>query len=257
MTDIGFVGAGSMGAPMVERLLAAGFAVRLYARRPDRVRRLRDLGAVIVDSAAAAGDAEVVILCPFSEDQLDVIFPAVAAGARPDTVVVQHATVSIEGTERLAASGVTFVDAPISGTAEAVLAGRLTVLLGGPAHALDRVEPILAAYASQVVRIGEAGTATKVKLVNNLTFAAHVQTAVAAVRLGEALGVSAAGVLDALHIGSGQSAALTHLRAVGAVEPFVRGAAPYLTKDVAIVEAAMAARGLDTGLLGEIARTGR
>ncbi|KJE20514.1 beta-hydroxyacid dehydrogenase, 3-hydroxyisobutyrate dehydrogenase [Frankia torreyi] len=264
LSPVGFVGAGSMGAPMIERLLAADVPVHLYARRAEVRARFAGLGAVVEPSlAAVAAAAEVLIVCPFSAIQLAEIVggpDGLLAHATPGSVVVQHATVPTAAIRQLAADAatrdVTVLDAPISGTSATILAGRLTVLIGGTAAAADRVEPLLAAYASTIVRTGEVGSATTVKLINNLTFAAHAQTAAAAVQLGEKLGIRSGDLLTAITACSADSAVFRHLQAIGGVEEFLAMAGPYLRKDVAAVEEVTAALGLDTGILGEVVQSG-
>lgn len=261
---VGFIGAGSMGGSMVQRLLAADAEVHLFARRPEVRERFAELGAVIEESVAAvARSTDLVIVCPFSEAQLLEIAGGpvgLLASAAPGTVVVQHATVSVSTIRRLAgdaaARGVTVLDAPISGTDESILAGRLTVLAGGDPAALERAEPALRTYSSTVVDTGDVGSATTVKLVNNLLFAAHVQTAGAAVELGRSLGLDQAGLLAALTVCSGNSFALGVLAQLGDTAVFAERAAPYLRKDVAVVEQVAGELGLDTGLLGDVVRTG-
>jgi len=261
---VGFVGAGQMGAPMVDRLLAAGVGVRLFARRPEVVARFERLGATIARSAAALADGvEVLIMCPFSPAQVEEILVGsggVLAALRPGAVVVQHATVSpdmIRGlATQAAAGGVDLLDAPISGQADDIRSGRLTVLLGGGAAAAARVEPLLSAYSSTILPTGGVGSASVVKLINNLAFAANVQVAVAAAGLGRKLGVDLDLLLRALGACSGNSYAMGVLAAVGEEQRFAEMALPYLRKDVALVEQTVADLGLDTGVLGEIVRAG-
>jgi 3-hydroxyisobutyrate dehydrogenase-like beta-hydroxyacid dehydrogenase len=253
-----------MGGPMIERLLAAGVEVHLFARRPDVRERFGALGAVVEPSVAdLALSAPVLVLCPFSEAQLAEIVSGdhgLLAHARSGTVVVQHATVSVGAITSLgadgAARGVAVVDAPISGRAEAVTAGELTVLVGGDAEALAVTEGVVGCYADTVVHTGGIGSATKVKLINNLLFAAQVQTACSAVELGAHLGVDEAGLLAALTACSADSFALAALRSVGDVATFASHAAPYLRKDVGVIEDVTRALGLDTGVLGRVVRDG-
>jgi 3-hydroxyisobutyrate dehydrogenase-like beta-hydroxyacid dehydrogenase len=249
---------------MVRRLLGAGVEVRLFARRPEVRQRFAALGAVIEHSVAdLAGSAAILIACPFSESQLiDIADGAdgLIANAAPGTVVIQHATVSVGVIERLAATakakGVTVLDAPISGTDRSILEGRLTVLAGGPSVAREQAEPALRSYSATIVPTGEAGSATKVKLINNLLFAAHAQTAGAAVRLGETLGIEPGDLLAALTLCSADSFAVGMLRQVGDADRFAAAAAPYMRKDVAVIEQVAGELGLDTGLLGTVVRTG-
>ncbi|MFJ8816452.1 NAD(P)-dependent oxidoreductase [Amycolatopsis thermoflava] len=261
--DIGFVGTGSMGGPMVERLLSAGVAVTLFARKPEVRERFAALEATMADSVAElAGTAGVLVLCPFSEEQVFQIMTGeggLLRAACPGTVIVQHATMSAGGIRQLAEEsaglGVTELDAPVSGRAEDIRAGRLTVLVGGEADALARVEPLLRTYSDAIVHVGEAGAATTAKLVSNLTFAAQVQIAGAALKLAGDLGLSESGALEALTNCSARGFALTTMKSVGSADTFAQIGGPYLRKDVALAQQMAARLGVDTGLLGTTVRT--
>lgn len=261
---VGFVGAGSMGTPMVERLLSAGVPVTVHARRPESREHLERCGATVVASVAdAAAAADVLIVCPFSEDQLEEITrgpDGLLAHAAPGTVLVQHATVSVGGVVALAdvaaRAGVTVLDAPISGTSDDIRRGELAVLVGGPQPALDAVAGTLGHYARALVHTGDAGSASAVKVVNNLAFAANVQVAVAAVRLGEELGVAPAALLTAVQHCSADSRALRLLAASGDVDGFLSQIAPYLRKDLALVEVQARAAGADAAYLLDVVRVG-
>lgn len=261
MTSIGFVGAGRMGEPMVQRLLAAGHPVTVLARRPEVRERLAGEGAVVVgDAAAAAADADVLLCCLFSDAQLAEVGPEIVAALPAGSVLASHVTGSLALLERLTALGaprdVAVVDAPVSGNAESIRDGRLTVLLGGPPAAVDTVAAAVAAYADPVLRTGALGTALSLKLVNNLLFAAHVQTAAAAVRLAGELGIAEDALTAALAHTSGGSTALRYIAAAGDVERFGAGVAEFMRKDVAACEAAAAERGVAPGFLFDVARTG-
>lgn len=264
MSAVGFVGAGQLGEPMVGRLLAAGHQVTVHARRPEVRERLAAAGARVVDTPRdAAADAEVALVCVFSDVQLEQVADGedgLISGLRPGAVLASHTTGRIATLTRLAQSAsrrrAEVVDAPVSGTDTDIRAGRLTVLLGGEAAAVARCGPVLAAYAEPVVPTGRLGSALAVKLVNNLMFAAHAQIAAEAVRLGEQLEVEPALLLRAVAACSGSSRAATYLGSMPSTAAFAAAAASYLRKDVAAGEAELAARGLDAGLLGQAGRGG-
>jgi 3-hydroxyisobutyrate dehydrogenase-like beta-hydroxyacid dehydrogenase len=253
-----------MGGPMVERLLAAGVQVRLYARRPEVIARFAALGADCQPTVAAAASAcDIVIVCPFSEAQVYAICDGpdgVLANAPAGAVVVQHATISSDAIVQLAAIGahrdVAVLDAPISGRAEDIVAGNLTVLVGGDDAAAQRVDSTLRCYADTIVPTGEVGTATAAKLVNNIVFAAHMQIAAAALELGTAFGLAQSDVFAALSQCSARSFALTVLQGTGDLATFAALGAPYLRKDVALVEQAARDRGVDLGVLAATVRSG-
>jgi 3-hydroxyisobutyrate dehydrogenase-like beta-hydroxyacid dehydrogenase len=257
---IGFVGAGRMGLPMVERLAAAGHDLVVYARRPQLRDTLTGLGVRhTADLAEVAAGAGVLLVCVFNDEQLAEIADPLA-GALPDgAVFASHVTGRVTALRTLAGRfpAIAVVDAPVSGGLEEIRAGRLTVLLGGPAAARTRAAEVVGAYASPVIETGDLGTALAVKLVNNFLFAANVQLAAEAVRLGEALGVSAGDLLSALgHMSGGSSASHRAAQGEGGMAAFAARIGPFMKKDVAACLEQAAERGVDGGLLIDVVRRG-
>ncbi|MFE3543939.1 NAD(P)-dependent oxidoreductase [Nocardia sp. NPDC059177] len=254
---VGFVGAGQMGEPMVVRLVAAGHRTVVYARREAVRERLRAAGAEVVDSVREVSEAAgVIIVCLFSDEQLTEVLTGpdgVLANARADAVVVSHTTGAVATITELAAvrpDGPVLLDGPVSGSAEDIAAGRLTVLLGGPAAAVEAVRPVLAAYASSVLATGASGSALGVKLVNNALFAANAQLVAVAAEVGRKLGIDENQLLEALSVASGNSYAADSIRRTGGFAKFEKRAAPFLRKDVAACLSATADLGIDLAGLG-------
>ncbi|WP_063916261.1 NAD(P)-dependent oxidoreductase [Nocardia jinanensis] len=259
---VGFVGAGSMGSPMVARLLGAGVPVELYARRPEVRAKFAEQGVKVHDSAAElARSVGTCIVCLFSGDQLedlalgdDGLIGNLPAGA----VLVNHTTIATATVDRVAtaarARDIEFLDAPVSGTSEAITEGKLTVLAGGAAAAVEQAEPYLRTYSAQVLRTGGIGSATRAKLLNNLTFAAHAQVAQSVVGLAAELGLAAEQVVEAFAACSGDSRVFGYLRAQGI--DVLSKSVPYIRKDVLAVESDAADLGVDLGLLREIVGRG-
>lgn len=264
MARIGFVGAGQMGRPMVERLLAAGHDLTVFARRAEVRAELAALDARVVETAreaAAAGD--VVLACLFSDAQLVEVSAGddgVLAGLAPGSVLASHVTGTVRTIRELAAQaaarGAFVVDAPVSGTPVEIRAGRLTVLLGGPAEAAQQVGQAVAAYADPVLTTGALGSALSVKLVNNLLFSAHVQLAAAAVDLGRQLDIEPDLLLRALGACSGASYATNLFARVGDPDTIAATAGPFLRKDVAACEQELDATGASAELLLDVVRRG-
>jgi 3-hydroxyisobutyrate dehydrogenase-like beta-hydroxyacid dehydrogenase len=260
---IGFIGGGQLGEPMVTRLLAAGHQVLVYARRGDVRGRLTDLGAALADSVPdLAGASDVLISCLFSDAQLRELGVGphgFIANAKPGAMFVSHTTGTVATLRTLAAessSAPTVLDAPVSGTADHIAKGELTVLIGGPIEAVERVRPVLTAYADPIVATGALGSALNIKLINNLLFAANAQLVAAAADLGERLGVGQANLLAALSVCSGGSNVSSYVQHNGGVANFADLAGPFLRKDVTACRAAAASVNADLGLLGEVVSTG-
>lgn len=263
MSDpIGFIGAGQMGEPMVHRLIGAGRSVTVYARRDEVRQRLTEAGATVVDSAAEVGAAaQIILCCMFSDAQLRAVTlgdDGLLAHCAPGTVVASHTTGSVSTVRELAdaAPDVTILDAPVSGTAEDIANGRLTVLVGGPDDAVESVAAVVGAYASTVLRTGGLGTALDLKLVNNVLFAANAQLLSAAVTVADGLGIEEGRFLEALAACSGDSRVAGHVRGIGGMATFSEIAGPFLRKDVDAALVAAKDAGTDLGLLYDVVKRG-
>ncbi|HEX3458869.1 MAG TPA: NAD(P)-dependent oxidoreductase [Candidatus Baltobacteraceae bacterium] len=176
---VGFIGLGAMGEPMARSLQRAGFEVTASAHhRRDALERLVAEGAhEAADPAAVAAAVEAVVICvPDAPQVEEVLFGArgVAAGAKSGDIVIDMSTISPVASrrfaERLAEIGVDFVDAPVSGGPARAREGTLTIMTGGSAAAIARVEPLLRAMGNPH-HVGPVGMGETVKLVNQIIIA--------------------------------------------------------------------------------------
>lgn len=249
---VGFVGAGQIGGPMVERLLGAGHRVRLYARRREVRERLAAAGAEIVDSAACCADADAVVCAVFDDEQLLEVGAQVVPNLTPEKVFISHTTGTPGAVDRLAAlaagRGAHIVDAPFSGNADAVRGGRLTVYLGGD-EGTQLARHVVSAYAAPILPTGALGSALRVKLLNNLLFAAISQLTLRGVAVGRELGIEEDALLAALAVGSGGSNAGRHIAVQGGAERFAARVDHFLRKDIAACRAVAGELGVDISLL--------
>ena len=257
---VGFVGAGRMGTPMVERLAAVGHELVVYARRPEAAASLDRLGVRSTSELTeAAAGVDVLLLCVFSDEQLAEVADPLAAALPDGAVLASHVTGRASVLRSLAGRfpGIDVVDAPVSGAPDDIRAGRLAVLLGGPSAARARAAGVVRAYADPVIETGELGTALAVKLVNNFLFAANTQVLAEAIWLGEELGVAPAEMLSALNHMSGGSQASRRAADGADMAAFATRIGPFMKKDVAVCLEQAAERGVDPGLLVEVVRRGR
>jgi 2-hydroxy-3-oxopropionate reductase len=194
--SLGFLGLGAMGEPMVRSLLKAGFPVTVAAhQRRDALERLVAEGATQAsDPAAVAVKSAVVIICvPDAPQVEEVLFGerGVAAGLTAGSIAIDMSTISPIASQRfagrLAASGVEFVDAPVSGGPVRAASGTLTIMVGAKPEVFDRVEPVLRAMGTPTL-LGGIGMGETVKLVNQVIIAsvmiANIEALVFARRAG-------------------------------------------------------------------------
>ena len=174
--DIGFVGLGMMGKPIAINLLKAGHRVTVVNRSQGKVQELAGMGATPgVSPADAARGAEVVGLCLVGDAVVESVLcgeNGVLAGAEPGTIVLDHSTVHPEFARRMeeecASRGVTYLDAPVSGTGDVAWGGRLTVMAGGDVAAFERTRFALDAVSANARHMGPVGSGNMAKLVNNM-----------------------------------------------------------------------------------------
>lgn len=261
---IGFIGAGRIGAPMAGALAGHGAEVSVYARRAEVRDELAAKGCRAVASIAGLGCGnDLVISCVFSDAQFESIAGELAAILAPGSVFASHTTGSPTTMRRfagrLAAEGrdVHVVDAPFSGTPDNVRAATLTVMLGGAREDVDRVEPAIRAYAGTVIRTGDLGSALVLKLVNNLVFAVNVQVGLEVARLAGQAGIAMSSVYEVLAASSGGTKAIAVMEQFGSPQAYADHVRPFMVKDVAVCEQVAAQMGVDLGLLGDVARSGR
>lgn len=256
---VGLVGAGRLGLPMVERLVAAGHEVTVHARSESTRAALAALDVTVTDNlAGVAHDRELVLVCVYDDEQLAAVADPLAAALPAGGVLASHVTGSPTTLHSLAARfpDVGVVDAPVSGTADDIRAGRLTVLLGGDTSDRARVGAVVSAYATAVVVTGGLGSALATKLVNNLLFGAQVELVAQAARIGADLGIEEPALLDALTHMSGGSTAVRLATQRGGVAALVEAAHPFLVKDVAACAAEADRAGVDLDVLLRLAERG-
>jgi len=205
-SSIGFIGLGTMGAPMARRLLTHGHALTVWARRPEAMAPLLSAGAVAGDSparVAAASDIVVTMVIDTTAVE-DVILGehGIVHGARPASLVIDHSTIDPEGARRIArqleARGIDMLDAPVSGGGIAAEAGTLSIMAGGSEAAFERARPVLSCYAKNIVHIGPSGAGQIAKACNQICTIVNQLGAAEAMLLAERAGVDANRVKEAL-----------------------------------------------------------
>jgi 3-hydroxyisobutyrate dehydrogenase len=198
MKRIAFLGLGIMGAAMARRLLDGGFELTVWNRNPQRADALRQAGARVAASPAhAARDAEAVIaMLADDEASREVWLGDSGALAAMDRgmLAIDSSTLTVEWMRELGARaesrGVSFLDAPVTGSKPQAEQGALNFLVGGRAEAVERATPLFTAMGRGHVHVGPAGSGALLKLINN--FMCGVQLA----SLGEAIGMAQRSGLD-------------------------------------------------------------
>jgi len=214
MTNVGWIGLGAMGAPMATCLARAGHQVNAYDVDPARAPSLAGEGVKAAGSVVeAATGADVLVIMVATPAQAEAVLfgegQAVSA-LKPGTVVLVMATVGpvavIGWSQRLAAGWIDVVDAPVSGGVARAGSGELLTMVAGPAFAVDKVQPLLAALSSNAPLVGtNVGDGQKMKLVNQLLCGVHIAVAAEALAFAETLGLDPATCHETLRHGAAAS----------------------------------------------------
>ena len=191
---VAFLGLGIMGYGMAANLVKAGHEVATWNRTAGKTVE----GARSADSPAdATRDAEVVWICVSDTKAVDsVLFgpQGVEASATQGMTVVDSSTISPSAersfADRLAAKGVSYVDAPVTGSKIAAEAGSLIFMAGGDESVIARLDPLFKAMGKQVFHMGETSKGQATKLAMNLQIAVIYEGFVEALTLATKLGVS-------------------------------------------------------------------
>ena len=183
---VGWLGLGAMGAPMAARTARAGHVVRGYDVAPGRAVSLAEDGVRPADTVAdAVRDADLAVIMVATPEQVEraLFAPGGAAGclAAESTVVIMATVgpeVVVSAADRLAASGVAVVDAPVSGGTARAASGDLLIMASGPDEPVARAQPVLSALAASVPVVGPSpGDGQRMKLVNQLLCGVHIAAA--------------------------------------------------------------------------------
>ncbi|GGN36750.1 NAD(P)-dependent oxidoreductase [Streptomyces fuscichromogenes] len=204
---VGFIGLGNMGGALAANLVRDGFEVMAYdaagpARTPDGARWAPN------PTDVARAVATVVLSLPDGTACGNVMGELLAARDRRVTHVVDTSTVGVAAARHLAATGLSYVDAPVSGGVAGARKRTLMVMYSGSDDDCARVEPVLAGLSDRRRRVGvRPGQAQALKLANNFLSASALAAASEAVAFARAAGVDMAVLLEVLNASSGRSGA--------------------------------------------------
>jgi 3-hydroxyisobutyrate dehydrogenase len=198
MAKVGFVGLGVMGSRMVKRLLDAGHTVTGYNRTRSKADGLMRAGMRWGETPrAVAAASEVVLSMVTNTDALRAVTlgdDGILAGLSEGKIYVDMSTVSPAVSRELAAQvasrGAKMLDAPVSGSVTTLEEGKLSIMVGGEASALECVKSILLDIGPKVTHVGGNGLAVAMKIATNLSLAVQMLAFSEGVLLAEKSGIA-------------------------------------------------------------------
>lgn len=205
--NIGWVGLGKMGVPMVKRLINAGHRVIVYNRTIERAKELEASGATVASSPAELYSSNDFIFLMVSDDNAtkDVIAGpnGLLAGRGSDKIIVNMSTVSPtiskEMQQLCKEKGSYYLDAPVSGSVKQATNGELVIMVGGDEQHFKKVELVFRILGKLCMRVGDTGAGNVAKLAINTLLALHAQGLAETIQLAKANGIDASTLMTLIN----------------------------------------------------------
>ncbi|AIY49427.2 NAD(P)-dependent oxidoreductase [Mycolicibacterium fortuitum] len=205
--EVGFIGLGNMGWPMMARLLAAKFPVVAFDMREDVVAKAVALGARRADSVHEVAERAETVLASLPTPQVSEAVVAELATGSKLRRFVDLSTVGGAAARRnhavLAARGVAALDSPVSGGVHGAAAGTLAVMVSGPRAEFDSLSSVFDVLGRAIFVSEQPGAAQTMKLINNLMAATTLAATAEVMVMGVKAGLDADVMIDVLNAGSG------------------------------------------------------
>jgi len=215
---VAFIGMGAMGVSMALNILNAGYELTVHNRTREKEEAVARAGALRASSPKeAAAGAEVIIICVSDTPDVETVIlgeNGVIHGAKSGAIVVDMSTISPTVTRRIAEElgkkGVRMIDAPVSGGTEGAKKGTLSIMVGGEADDVKKVEEILKAMGKTITHVGLIGAGQITKAINQIIVAGTFWSVAEGVSLGLKAGLDMEKVIQAVSGGAAGSWGLSN-----------------------------------------------
>lgn len=206
---LAFLGLGAMGYPMAGHLKRENDVIVWNRTAEVAQKHAKQYGTRAVATIEECADVDAILTCVPTSREVDEIVAVLQPHLRKGTIWVDCTSgdpgTSRETACRLAASGIEFVDAPVTGGTPGAEAGKLTVMIGGTDENFARAEKIVQPFAGKVVHVGQVGGGHAIKALNNVMLAVNLWSAAECFLIARKYGLDLKTALDVVNAGSGRS----------------------------------------------------
>ncbi len=200
---VGWIGAGRMGYEMAARLAKGGADVLVWNRTRAKAEPLAQYGAKVAHQLAELAARDVVFCMVSTWKDVKHVMHELLAGTHRPRVVIECSSISLEGSaelrELLAARGIDYLAAPVSGNAKVIKAGKLSFVCSGPRKSFDAALPLLRMIAPAASYVGEGELARIVKICHNVFLGVVIQSLAEVTVLAQKAGVPRHAFLEFLN----------------------------------------------------------
>jgi 3-hydroxyisobutyrate dehydrogenase len=202
--SVGWIGMGRMGYPMAERLIEAGYSVKVWNRTKSKAEPLAEKGATLVDSPADLARVDVLCTMVSTGKDVEAVYfgeGGVLTGDETPGIFIDFSSIGVDHSaqlrDQLSDRGAQFLCSPVSGNGKCVKAGKLSSVVSGPKAVFDTVKPIIETIAAHGVSyVGEGELARFCKIAHNVMLGVVTQNLAEITVLAEKAGVSRYAFLD-------------------------------------------------------------
>jgi 3-hydroxyisobutyrate dehydrogenase len=202
--SVGWIGMGRMGYPMAERLVKAGYSVKVWNRTKSKAEPLAEKGATLVDSPADLAGVDVLCTMVSAGKDVEALYfgeGGVLTGDETPGIFIDFSSIGVDHSaqlrDQLSNRGAQFLCSPVSGNGKCVKAGKLSSVVSGPKAVFDTVKPIIETIAAHGVSyVGEGELARFCKIAHNVMLGVVTQNLAEITVLAEKAGVSRYAFLD-------------------------------------------------------------
>lgn len=203
----GFIGLGAIGRPMAQRLVAAAPGSWVFDISSKAVASLEGDANRATSPAELARHCNAIAICVRDDKDVEALLTGSdglldGLSANPGVAIAVHSTIGLDNLQRFAQMAqtvdATLVDAAVTGGAQTAALGELTAMLGGAEDVVERLRPMIGAYASRIIHAGPLGAGMKLKMANNLVTYTQLAVGVESVRLAALCGVDPEQLLEVM-----------------------------------------------------------
>lgn len=207
LNPVGVIGLGLLGTALAERLIAGGYPTRVWNRSAEKADPLLSLGAQWSDNPFA--ECDVVVICLYTTDVVKEILRQMDDRLRTGQIIVDMTTgdpaQTFELGSQLAERGIHYLEAPVAASSEQTRRGEALAMVAGEEHAFESCQEIIECLAPHSFYMGPWGSATKMKLVNNLILGLNRAALAEGLVFAKSLGMDLPRVLQVLKAGNAYS----------------------------------------------------
>lgn len=244
---IGFIGLGNMGQGMANNLLSKGADLRVYTRNKEKINLMEKKGAKgCYDLSDIVNESEIILTClPDINTSKEVILGEkgiISNEFIENKIIIDHSTVDVATSKQcfyeLNKKGASFLDAPISGGPIGARDGTLSIMVGGNDLAFKKAKPFFEMMGKTIKKMGDSGTGTAMKLINQLLTAVHTTASAEALALSNSANVNIDSAMEILMVSFGYSKMLERSAPIIRDRDFKDSSVPArnIHKDITIIE---------------------